>query len=71
MRMEASRYIAAMSEVWGTLLAEHVDDGSGHCRVCRPSRWPCTLHAIAREARLIALPGGGSDPGEPSGGAVR
>jgi hypothetical protein len=39
------------------LLTEHVDDGSGRCRVCSTGgqtgryRWPCALHRYAEQAR--------------------
>ena len=40
----------------GRLLAEHVDDGRGHCRTCTVgaqqghSTWPCTIHHAASMA---------------------
>ena len=40
------------------LLAEHIDDGGGRCRVCSTGgqsghyRWPCAIHYYAREARI-------------------
>ncbi|TQM01664.1 hypothetical protein FB558_8565 [Pseudonocardia kunmingensis] len=41
------------------LLAQHIDDGSGHCRVC-PSgpqagrvAFPCRLRELAEEASLL------------------
>ena len=52
--MDAARYLADMPEVWGTLLRRHVADRTGRCRECRPSAWPCTLHALATEARRLA-----------------
>jgi hypothetical protein len=39
------------------LLAEHSDDGTGHCRVCTAGPqagrrvWPCNLHGYATQAR--------------------
>jgi hypothetical protein len=40
------------------LMAVHVDDGRGHCAGCwfpqtPPPVWPCTLFAVAREARSL------------------
>lgn len=38
------------------LLAEHIDDGTGHCRVCTSGAqagrqlWPCLLHGLAEQA---------------------
>jgi hypothetical protein len=40
----------------GRLLAEHVDDGRGHCRTCTVGgqqgflAWPCTLYTAASNA---------------------
>jgi hypothetical protein len=42
------------------LLAEHVQDGSGRCRVCADSvatgrrTWPCQLYQYARAAQRVA-----------------
>ena len=47
------------------LLSEHVDDGSGRCRVCSTGgqtgryRWPCALRRYAEQARTA--PGEGPD----------
>ncbi len=41
------------------LLAEHVDDGSGHCPACPLGgqkgyqRWPCNLHHYATQASKV------------------
>jgi hypothetical protein len=41
------------------LLAEHVDDGGGHCRACTTGgqhgflSWPCTIHSAASKAAQI------------------
>jgi hypothetical protein len=41
------------------MLAEHVDDGTGHCRVCTSggqvgrSIWPCRLRSLAEQASTI------------------
>ena len=49
------------------LLAQHVDDGQGHCRACGIGgqrgflAWPCTIHAAAVRAATMAAsppPGG-------------
>jgi hypothetical protein len=40
----------------GRLLADHVDDGRGHCRTCTVGgqqgflTWPCTIYAAAAKA---------------------
>ena len=42
------------------LIAEHGDDGRGHCRVCTlggqrgQHSWPCTIRQAADEAESIA-----------------
>lgn len=42
------------------LLAQHVNDGTGHCRVCVVGNqqahyvWPCTLYAAADAAQRYA-----------------
>lgn len=49
---------------WPRLLLEHRDDGTGHCRDCRGSVWPCTLYVIAEHAqRLIRA----DSPDQPRG----
>lgn len=41
------------------LLAQHIDDGGGRCRVCTPGgqaarhRWPCSIHGAATEAGRV------------------
>jgi hypothetical protein len=41
------------------LAAEHVDDGTGHCRSCSAGpqagrhTWPCTLAGLAARAREV------------------
>ena len=52
--------LAALPEVWGTLLIEHEPDSYGRCRACRTSGtpgvpWPCTLRVAAEDARELAL----------------
>jgi hypothetical protein len=51
--------LAAMPEVWRTLLERHVSGRDGRCRGCRSQvrtapRWPCTLYRAAAHARRIA-----------------
>lgn len=52
--------VAAMPGVAQRLLADHVDDGTGHCRRCPVGaqagyqRWPCTLHDVGRSAVLLS-----------------
>ena len=42
------------------LLAEHTDDGTGHCRVCTSGAqtgrqlWPCLLRGLAEQASTLA-----------------
>jgi hypothetical protein len=52
--------LAALPEVWGTLLIEHEPDRYGRCQTCRTSGtpgvpWPCTLRVAAEDARELAL----------------
>jgi hypothetical protein len=52
--------LAALPEVWGTLLTEHEPYNYGWCRACRTSGtpgvpWPCTLRVAAEDARELAL----------------
>ncbi|HTK67364.1 MAG TPA: hypothetical protein VL595_33630 [Pseudonocardia sp.] len=52
--------LAALPEVWGTLLLEHEPDSYGRCQACRTSgtpgvQWPCTLRVAAEDARELAL----------------
>ena len=50
------------------LLAEHVDDGDGRCRVCPAgpqagrTRWPCLIADYAEEARRLAARSAGHPP---------
>jgi hypothetical protein len=50
---ELARFLVNQPTALAALLAQHVDDGSGHCRTCRIGNqngfqaWPCTLHAAA------------------------
>ena len=43
----------------GRLLADHVDDGRGHCRTCTSGgqhgflAWPCTIYAAASKAARV------------------
>jgi hypothetical protein len=43
------------------MLAEHTDDGSGHCRVCGPQAarqvWPCPLLGLATRASELVRDG--------------
>ncbi len=52
--------LAALPEVWGTLLLEPEPDSYGRCRAGRTSgtpgvQWPCTLRVAAEDARELAL----------------
>jgi hypothetical protein len=58
--VELARFLTDQPTALTTLLSQHVDDGSGHCRTCRIGNqsgflaWPCTLYAAAA---LAARPG--------------
>ncbi|WP_028932506.1 hypothetical protein [Pseudonocardia spinosispora] len=39
---------------WIPLLAEHVDDGTGHCASCHGPIHPCNLAQIAEYARHLS-----------------
>ena len=49
-------FIAAETGMAERLLAQHVDDGTGHCRVCSAGPqagrkvWPCQIHGHALNA---------------------
>jgi hypothetical protein len=47
-------FIAGEPGMAQRMLAEHRDDGSGHCRVCGPESartvWPCPLRGLAEQA---------------------
>lgn len=51
--------LAAMPDADARLVAEHRDDGSGHCRVCRIGGhggwpvWPCALFCAADAAVAV------------------
>jgi hypothetical protein len=54
--------LAAMPEVWATLLHLHINGRDGRCRGCRSQvgitpHWPCTLYRAAAQARRIAAQG--------------
>ncbi len=52
-------FIASRPEVLRRLLAEHVDDGTGRCRVCSDGAqrghhtWPCRICDYATRAREV------------------
>lgn len=52
-------YIAREPGMADRLLAEHADDGNGHCRICTSGGqtgrhvWPCTLHSLAVQAGVL------------------
>jgi hypothetical protein len=55
---ELAAFLAGQPTAVTKLLAQHVDDGKGHCRACRIGgqrgfmAWPCTLYsAVLRAAR--------------------
>jgi hypothetical protein len=55
---ELRRFLFNHPTAMVTLLAQHVDDGSGHCRSCRIGNqrgflaWPCVLHTAATSASI-------------------
>lgn len=65
---ELTRFLVHQPTAVATLLAEHRDDGSGHCRACAVGGqrgfhvWPCTLYRAATAALRVA---DGSEPSRP------
>ncbi|OZM83600.1 hypothetical protein [Pseudonocardia sp. MH-G8] len=53
---EFATFLAGQPTAVARLLAEHVDDGTGHCRVCSAGPqagrkvWPCQIHGHALSA---------------------
>jgi hypothetical protein len=51
--------IAMMPGLAARLMAEHVDDGTGRCRLCPlggqagHQQWPCRIHSAAAEASRV------------------
>jgi hypothetical protein len=48
-------FLAGQPRAVAKLLAQHVDDGTGHCRACRVGQrgflsWPCTIYTAAARA---------------------
>jgi hypothetical protein len=49
-------FLVEQSTAIGRLLADHVDDGRGHCRTCTVGgqqgflAWPCTIYIAASKA---------------------
>ncbi|OLT01083.1 hypothetical protein BJF90_33540 [Pseudonocardia sp. CNS-004] len=60
---ELITFIAGEPGMAQRMLAEHTDDGTGHCRVCTTGGqagrhiWPCPLRGLAEQASTRA-PGG-------------
>jgi hypothetical protein len=60
-RSELVRFLEGQPTAVARLLAQHVDDGRGHCQACSVGGqagtlvWPCTLYA----APLVAARGSG------------
>lgn len=56
---ELAIWLAAQPDTLAKLLAEHRDDGSGHCRVCTVGgqqgyqSWPCNIAAAAQRAAQL------------------
>jgi hypothetical protein len=53
-RSAAALLITHSNHGWKSLLAEHIPDRTGHCRLCQNLTWPCTLWTIARHAKALA-----------------
>lgn len=54
-----ARALAALPEVWQSLLVEHEADEHGRCRSCRSAgrpglAYPCTLRVAAEDARDLS-----------------
>jgi aerobic-type carbon monoxide dehydrogenase small subunit (CoxS/CutS family) len=52
---ELTAFLSLRPTATAKLLAQHVDDGSGHCRACAVAQrghqvWPCTIYAAAARA---------------------
>ncbi|MHA6626868.1 hypothetical protein ACU61A_15645 [Pseudonocardia sichuanensis] len=53
-------FIVGQSGMAERLLAQHVDDGTGHCRVCSAGPqagrkvWPCPIRVVTEEAAAQA-----------------
>lgn len=53
-------FMASQPGLPDRLLAEHSDDGTGHCTTCSAGPqagrgvWPCTLHAYATKAQAAS-----------------
>ncbi len=62
-------FLARQPDLLRQLLAEHVDDGTGHCRVCAVSAqagylgWPCTIARYVARASPVRPPELGPSPG--------
>jgi hypothetical protein len=56
---ELAILLAAQPDMLAKLLAEHQDDGRGHCRVCTlggqrgHQSWPCNIATVAQRATQI------------------
>jgi hypothetical protein len=55
---ELALLVVDLPGVADRLADAHVEDGRGYCRGCLlpqtpPSVWPCTLAAVARQARVL------------------
>jgi len=65
-------FIASRPEVLRRLLAEHVDDGTGHCRVCAIGnqagylRFPCNIAGYVTRASRVSPPGPEPSSGPPA-----
>jgi len=68
--------LARQPDLLRRLLAEHVDDDSGHCRVYTVSAqagylgWPCTIARSVPRASVVRPPGLGPSPGPASAQGV-
>ncbi|MGH3616325.1 MAG: hypothetical protein ACRDRK_27770 [Pseudonocardia sp.] len=62
-------FLAGQPTAVARLLADHVDDGHGHCRTCAVGgqrgnhAWPCSLHVAATASRDLRSDRADRDPG--------
>lgn len=53
------RFIADQPGMAAKLLAQHVNDGTGHCKICTNGAgagrhvWPCPSHGLAEQASQL------------------
>jgi hypothetical protein len=68
--MELAAFLVSEPTATAKLIAQHVDDGRGSCRVCTVGGqhgslpWPCTIYTAARAAAQVL--GLNPDPSRPT-----